>query len=508
MSVGQRALAAWRIEPPAARRRKLVGWGAACSGLIALASFPLGYLGYASSLWFNRLFDFVRDSPVVAVLAGMCLLVGAFGLLGCWALLGRMIWREQGVSTAHVVRAAVAWSLPLLVALPLFSRDVFSYMAQGTLLVRGVNPYLHGVNVFGDWAEFGVDRLWSATITPYGAVWLSVEGAIAGAILPHSYLGALFAFRVVAVGGLALIGYFAWKIALYAEADPRKVLWAVAACPLMITSFTVSMHNDALMLALVLGGVWMALRGRHGWAWALVTLAVGVKSVAIIALPIVGLIQVGAGASWAAKARVWVSDVGGCVLSLTAGAAALGLGWSLAWLSGGSVPLSVGTWFAPTTIVATLAGVVAGLAGPSGQAVTAVVKGLGTVAAVLAGTWVLGSTRPIPVLTRMFLAFGAVLALSPVIHPWYVMWCLTFAAVAGLVKNRANMTVVLLVAAFLLLQQLISSSSYDATSMPFVARALFNALAVSFGAVVVVGVWWEHRDALRTLRPLTLVAAR
>lgn len=508
MSVAREALVAWRGAAPATRRHGLVVAGAVCSGLIALASVPLGYLGYASNLWFNRLFAFVRASPPVAVLAGLCLIVGVFGLLACWALLGRMIWREQGVSTRDVLRAACAWSAPLLVALPLFSRDVFSYVAQGTLLVRGVNPYLHGVNVFGDWAEFGVDRLWSATITPYGAVWLGVEGAIAGAILPHSYMGALFAFRLVSVGGLALMGYFAWKIALYVEADPRKALWAVLACPLAITSFTVSMHNDSLMLALILAGVWMALRGRHGWAWTLVTLAVGVKSVAIIALPIVGLIAAGPGARWGAKVRVWTLDVAACVASLTAAAAAMGLGWSLTWLSGGTVPLSVGTWFSPTTIVATLAGTVAGLAGPSGPAVTAVVKGLGTVAAVLLGTWVLATPRPMPVLTRLFLAFSAVLALSPVIHPWYVMWCLAFAAAAGLVKDRATMMLTALTTAFLLLQHLISSSSYDASSMPMLARALFNTLSVGIGAAAVLVVWWRHRDTLRELHPIRLALAR
>ena len=39
--------------------------------------------------------------------------------------------------------------MPLLLTPPLFSRDVYSYVAQGKLMAGGFNPYLTGPSVMG-----------------------------------------------------------------------------------------------------------------------------------------------------------------------------------------------------------------------------------------------------------------------------------------------------------------------------------------------------------------------
>ena len=36
------------------------------------------------------------------------------------------------------------WAIPLLVAPPLFSADAYSYVAQGTMVGAGINPYHYG----------------------------------------------------------------------------------------------------------------------------------------------------------------------------------------------------------------------------------------------------------------------------------------------------------------------------------------------------------------------------
>ena len=49
--------------------------------------------------------------------------------------------RERSERRLWVVWAA--WCLPLVVAPALFSRDVYSYLAQGTILHLGLSPYHH-----------------------------------------------------------------------------------------------------------------------------------------------------------------------------------------------------------------------------------------------------------------------------------------------------------------------------------------------------------------------------
>ena len=43
----------------------------------------------------------------------------------------------------------VLWILPLLVVAPMFSRDVFSYAAQGEMMSHHINPYNYGPGTLG-----------------------------------------------------------------------------------------------------------------------------------------------------------------------------------------------------------------------------------------------------------------------------------------------------------------------------------------------------------------------
>jgi hypothetical protein len=115
-----------------------------------------------------------RMAGLVVVLAGLGLLASA------WLRLCRHAARAGGpgqpAALARVHAATVAWSLPLLPAPPLFSRDGWSYAAQGTLVHRGLSPYEHGPwslvgprSVPGPIVE-GVDPRWMATPAPYGPV--------------------------------------------------------------------------------------------------------------------------------------------------------------------------------------------------------------------------------------------------------------------------------------------------------------------------------------------------
>ena len=55
-------------------------------------------------------------------------------------LLGAAWWRLRSRAAA----AAVLWSLPLLAAPPLLSRDVYAYAGQGAVVGAGLDPYTVG----------------------------------------------------------------------------------------------------------------------------------------------------------------------------------------------------------------------------------------------------------------------------------------------------------------------------------------------------------------------------
>ncbi len=75
---------------------------------------------------------------VMLVYAGLAVMIGS------WFEVVRTLRRHPCAPLGSVVAIAIAWALPVLVMPPLFSRDVYSYVAQGEMITRGFNPYVHG----------------------------------------------------------------------------------------------------------------------------------------------------------------------------------------------------------------------------------------------------------------------------------------------------------------------------------------------------------------------------
>ena len=105
------------------------------------------------------------------------------------------------------------WMIPMLVAPPFGSRDVYSYACQGSIFGAGRNPYHEGVSVLPcPWLD-SVSATWQHTTTPYGSAWVLLEGAAVK--LGGSLTGSVVVFRVIAVLGIAATG---WGIVVLARA--------------------------------------------------------------------------------------------------------------------------------------------------------------------------------------------------------------------------------------------------------------------------------------------------
>ena len=76
-------------------------------------------------------------------LATVALYLGVGMIVWAWVRLGRDV--RGGTATAPQVRLASAvWTAPVLLSPPLFTRDVYSYLGQGALALRGLDPYQLG----------------------------------------------------------------------------------------------------------------------------------------------------------------------------------------------------------------------------------------------------------------------------------------------------------------------------------------------------------------------------
>src|SRR5579884_1366742 len=80
---------------------------------------------------------------LVAVYGGLLL------LMRVWYGLIRTLSQVPGVPVRKLVAVAALWVVPLLLAPPLFSRDVYSYAAQGEMMSHHISPYHYGPGVLG-----------------------------------------------------------------------------------------------------------------------------------------------------------------------------------------------------------------------------------------------------------------------------------------------------------------------------------------------------------------------
>ncbi|MGH9019343.1 MAG: polyprenol phosphomannose-dependent alpha 1,6 mannosyltransferase MptB, partial [Acidimicrobiales bacterium] len=195
--------------------------------------------------------------------AGIVLVyVGIAVLLASWYEVWCAVRVRPGSPTGPLVAILMAWELPVAVGLPLFSRDVYSYAAQGEMVTRGISPYTHGPDALGGGRFLSmVDPLWRHSPAPYGPAWERLSGWVVAAS-GHDVRGAVLGFRLLSLVGLVLIALAVPVLADAAGRD-RSTAFALAVLnPLVVLVLVGGAHNDGLMLGLLLAGSALALRGH------------------------------------------------------------------------------------------------------------------------------------------------------------------------------------------------------------------------------------------------------
>jgi len=78
-----------------------------------------------------------------------CGFIGILLLCRAWLTVCRTVRRDSEERTGRLAGLLAVWSVPLLIAPPMFSNDVYNYAAQGEMVSHHINPYLYGP---GFWA--------------------------------------------------------------------------------------------------------------------------------------------------------------------------------------------------------------------------------------------------------------------------------------------------------------------------------------------------------------------
>ncbi|HWF73282.1 MAG TPA: polyprenol phosphomannose-dependent alpha 1,6 mannosyltransferase MptB [Solirubrobacteraceae bacterium] len=431
----------------------LTGWGWAGFGLAGSLAMTVAAPALTGGGWWFTLH--IGHSADLALFWA-----GAGGLCLAWLGLGRRIRRAPAPSPSRLALIGALWCLPVLFAPALFSRDVYSYLAQGEILHLGLNPYHHAPDVL---ARLGhphllsaVSPFWRTTTSPYGPLFLGVASLIAGAVGSHLIVGVML-MRLLEVAGVALLAVFVPRLARLLGTDPARATWLAVISPLVVLELIAAGHNDALMVGLLVAGVTLAMERRPVLGIAVCAVAATIKLPAAAAVVLIAAAW--ARAEWAAAgpqgtragARALALSAAVAVVVLAAVSVATGLGVS--WLGSGvlSTPGKVHLAITPVTAVGWSVARLLHLFGAAAS-YKGIASALGVVA--LALTAILGVVLLRQVRYRNLVpSLGALLLVSvfagPATWPWYLTWGLALIACCAFAQRSWTLALGVVIAALL-----------------------------------------------------------
>jgi hypothetical protein len=175
----------------------------------------------------------------------------------------------------------VALHVLFLLAPPLLSQDVFSYVAYARLgASHGLDPYTHSPLAIRHDAVYGFAGSKGA-VSVYGPAFTLLTYPLAG-------LGVAGAFWVLkAIVAAASLGTVAlvWRAAERLGRDPVRPALLVGLSPLVLVHVVGGAHNEALVVLLTMAGVYAFLAVRPRAGAAIATAGMAVKASAALVVP-------------------------------------------------------------------------------------------------------------------------------------------------------------------------------------------------------------------------------
>jgi hypothetical protein len=360
-------------------------------------------------------------------------LAGPLFYVGLWlAMLFYVIVlaSSRSIGPRLAIGSIVGFHLLFLLAPPLLSQDVFSYISYARLeIVHSLNPYTHSPDAVPSDAAFAFAGSKDAS-SAYGPLFTLATYPLAKVSVPVAF----WVLKVVAALASLGIVAVAWKCAERLGRDPVFVALAIGLNPLVLVHVVGGAHNDALVILPVVGAVLVAVSGagadaagraRARLGGALSALATGIKASAGLVLPFLFL---GAKRKGAVVAGAAAAALGIVAVSLIAfgGEALDALGQI------GSNQDRTSRWSLPQRS----ADAIAGITNLSGSTAIDITRAAFIVAfavlllVLLYRTWKAPSGSSYWITALGWATLGLLVA-SAWLVPWYAIWLLPFAALSG-----------------------------------------------------------------------------
>lgn len=382
--------------------------------------------------------------PVPAAMAGLFGAHGVdLGMAGVILVIAAMFFSYVATVAAwQQLSGPLVWSAIVLVnglvllGPPLISTDVFSYIAYGRLgAIYHANPYLYGPSAIAlDPLYPFIGSQWVSTPTAYGPLFTGLSYLLT----PLGIASGVLAYKAIGAFSCALVLAVSWHAARLRGFHPVKAVALVGLNPITVVYGLGGGHNDLLMLAAMMLGLWALLLRRRAAGGGLLVIGAAIKLTAGVMLPF-------------ALARDAAAARGRERRALLAGAAFAGAG---------ALALSIVLFGAgPLHLAVTLASIQAKGGVHSIPGLVLTVLGLGGAGAIVGAVLDVATLVFIAWLVRRVWrgeldwiegaawAMVALLITAGLLLPWYVSWLVPLAAISR--ERRLTVAMLLLTAACL-----------------------------------------------------------
>lgn len=421
----------------------LLGLGGLGAGALPVVGNP--YTGFPAGSLMSRM---LQTSMI------MCF-IGVGFIVVAWLLMAPFVGvinhhsrhSQTLVSVSLLRRTFAAWSLPILLSAPMFTQDIYSYIANGRILKLGLDPYSAGpVDLLGadNPLARSVPFIWAHSPSPYGPVALGLAKVIS-IVTDDSIVWSVFCHRALSIAGIALAGWAISRLAIRCRVFPQAALWLGLLNPLTILHLVGGIHNEAILLGLLLAGFEVGLRActllsleRYGLVAFFLFLSITmissagmVKVTGFIGLGFIGMafaraLYLHGFNHWKALSISTTLHFVGFVASIAF--VTLVSGISLGWVTGQGGAVSIRSWMSISTAIGVIFGwfgMLLGL-GDHTEAILVVTRAAGIFVALAAMVRMLVATYVgrIAAIGGLGVSTFILVICFPVVHPWYMLWAI------------------------------------------------------------------------------------
>ncbi len=404
-----------------------MGEGVSAPGSTARAKRTVNNVALRAAFgWFLIACSIALASPLGPVPAHSVSRLTALVLGGLGWLLAIGAARSGKIGATAVIVGGVLLRLIAFAGDPGLSDDGFRYVWEGGLVAEGISPYTHApaspelADQRARWSVInaGVNHPEvSAAYPPLAQAVMAAATALAGG--PSHPERALLAQRF-AFGLFDLLTLIPILLLLRGMKKPLGLALVWAWSPLVLIEYAGSGHLDSLMIALAMAGLAFSARKHHHLAVAALMAGAMAKLLPVLLIPLV----MRKSADWRTRGTQLLVAVG-TALAIVAPFFFLRGGYEGLWRGLGEYGFR---WEAASLVHRFIEPMLAGLLpmDESGFDSRRVARAcLGLIWLTIAWrSW----RRNDCVLQTSFVWIGALLVLSPTLHPWYLTWVIPFLA--------------------------------------------------------------------------------